>query len=588
MATMIPTLCDPASVDGEQYLFKAFEKGKASGEWVVFHSMKLANHPSQLRGESDFVALIPHFGVLVIEVKSYSGEIRADYNNGHRKDPLEQVQNETISIRHYLESRADSREFKRLPFVSLVIYPFGFCRLNGTAYSKELFLDAEDFERGEISEVVFERFKLLVADVYDRLGTPARKASEDFCGKNFDALKNILTSSLGFYESPQSRMKFIDETIVRYTAEQDFVVKSIQPFNKRIVLTGLSGTGKTIIAAEIARLAADKGRKILFLCMSDELAEYLKFETKFAYLPADAGLPQKSAVATFKTFLKGYGAAAGQNASKEDCARAAQSALEQLPSSDKFDMVILDEMQDIISLPNINAVGASLKGGLANGSWIMLGDAKLKSIFETFRHDEVCVTLSKIRPAVCELFLNCRNPKSVLDTVRVFGPDEFSYDEVARPDDDEYPVWRFYNTQDAQQNLLADTLKEIVKKVPNYSEIVILSSKAESAAAYLAKTPEWAKVMTSDLRPATKIRYAKISDFAGLEAMAIILTDLSDISSERAKADFARAATRSKYVFRVLADSKIKGETAAIFNQRKTLLKVPKSFLEKMFKNLNI
>ncbi|MEN9621530.1 MAG: hypothetical protein RL499_1723, partial [Actinomycetota bacterium] len=84
---------------------------KAS-EWVVFHSLEIARHVSQVQGEADFVVVAPGLGILVIEVKSHEsieadGEGRWRYGNRDwvTRSPFEQASGAQHSIIEYLQSR---------------------------------------------------------------------------------------------------------------------------------------------------------------------------------------------------------------------------------------------------------------------------------------------------------------------------------------------------------------------------------------------------------------------------------------------------------------------------------------------------
>ncbi len=574
MAIMIPSLCDPASVNGEQYIFRALESGAASKSWVVFHSMKLGVHPTQLKGEADFVALIPKMGVLVMEIKSYSGQIYEGYSKGRRKDPFEQVWNESLAIRDYIYSRSDLKKFRKLPFACLVVYPFGVCEPNGTAYSRGQFADASDFGEGDVSEVIFRKFHTEIDRIHKRLGAPAREASADFCGESFDVLKNALTSYLGFKESPQARVRIINEEITRYTDEQDFLIKCIIPFNPRTLVTGLPGTGKTISALETADIKKEQGKKTLFLCESERLKEQVKKQCSYGDI--SEGISGQCIAATAKQLSEFADTQNGK-----------------FQNGKIFDFLITDEAQE--SLKDQKAAQCAdklLKGGFENGMWAIFGDISLGNSFLSEipdpNIDKLRENLKKIRPAVCNLFLNCRNPKEICQTAYIFGDPSLNYELIARPNGGEYPIWKYYNSEESQSRLLADTLRELEKRVPNLSDIAVLSPKTNSAAARLASDERWKDKLSPNIGSENKIRYSRIDDFASMESMAVVITDLNTLDGLPAERSFSLAAMRSKYLLRILADAKIRPQVAGKFAQRKASLSETAFFKDKMFKNLNL
>ncbi len=585
MALMIPQFCNPASVEGEQFLFKAMQKGGASSDWVVFHSMKLSTHPSQLRGETDFVILIPNKGVLIVEVKSYSGEIREGYSK-HRKDPVEQVQNETISIRHYLESRRDTEEFKRLPFVSLVVYPFGYTKFKGTAYADYQFLDADDFAGKDISKVILKRFEMLAENVYERLGEKSRKASMNFHAQSFDKLKDILTSSLGFYESAQTRINIIGDTIFDYTEEQNFLMKALFPHNKRLIVSGSEGTGKTLVAIELARIAKSNSEKTLFICATENLADHIQEQTQYSYIPQNFLDAKTSSVSTMRGLLKS--ACPNEEYKSKGLENCALNTFSNIPDDKKFDLLIVDETQDLFSETLFSFLNSCIKGGIDSGKWIMFGNYKLKEFFETPQDKPLLKLVANSRPAICVLSRNCRNPKPICDTIKLFGSSKEIYEDVAYKNYSEYPVWNFYSSKKEEENLLDAMLKDAQKKVPNPSEIVVLSQNKNGIAKNLADEFRWKNLLSSDIKDCSKIRFTTTQNFSGLEAMAVIITDLDEIDSEKTKEFFTLAATRSNYLLYILADAKIKQNVANIFHSKKNSLNLSANMLEKMQQNMQI
>ena len=80
MAKMVPSvLYDNVVSPGEIELFKRLDTEPGTEGWVVFHSLNIARHASQIQGEADFVVVIPDKGVLVVEVKAVQ---RVRYEDG--------------------------------------------------------------------------------------------------------------------------------------------------------------------------------------------------------------------------------------------------------------------------------------------------------------------------------------------------------------------------------------------------------------------------------------------------------------------------------------------------------------------------
>lgn len=71
MSQMVPAGIDDDAPPGERDVFAALRDAPATQDWIVFHSLGIGRHATQIEGEADFVVLAPELGMLVIEVKSH-------------------------------------------------------------------------------------------------------------------------------------------------------------------------------------------------------------------------------------------------------------------------------------------------------------------------------------------------------------------------------------------------------------------------------------------------------------------------------------------------------------------------------------
>ncbi len=107
------------------------------------------------------------------------------------------------------------------------------------------------------------------------------------------------------------------------------------------------------------------------------------------------------------------------------------------------------------------------------------------------------------------------------------------YSEHRRSDDDQVSVERHtFTTMDAQLRLLADAVERILSEPFTVRELVILSpyARERSATGQALADPTADARLTSRLGTsiddATRIRWGNIHEFKGLEAPAVILTDV--------------------------------------------------------------
>src|SRR6266567_1039339 len=130
MALMIPpTLHANTSSQGELEIFLKLQDDPGTREWIVLHSLDVANHSKQISGEIDFVVIVPTKGVLCIEVKACQSLRRSGgqwyYGTDPHPDsrgPFKQASEAMHSLRHKLVIRFPS--LSGVLFWSAVIFPY--------------------------------------------------------------------------------------------------------------------------------------------------------------------------------------------------------------------------------------------------------------------------------------------------------------------------------------------------------------------------------------------------------------------------------------------------------------------------------
>lgn len=70
---MIPAVISPDTASpGEREVFRRLRDDPATADWIALHSFELPTHKTQIRGEADFVILVPGSGALCLEVKAHT------------------------------------------------------------------------------------------------------------------------------------------------------------------------------------------------------------------------------------------------------------------------------------------------------------------------------------------------------------------------------------------------------------------------------------------------------------------------------------------------------------------------------------
>ena len=82
--------------------------------------------------------------------------------------------------------------------------------------------------------------------------------------KDLESVKDYFRGDFGYLLDLNSQLDGIDEKLNRATEEQYHVLKQLGR-NKRLLIPGGAGTGKTLIAVEHAKRLSSAGNKVLFL-----------------------------------------------------------------------------------------------------------------------------------------------------------------------------------------------------------------------------------------------------------------------------------------------------------------------------------
>ena len=106
---MMPPYCPEHAPPGEHALFEALAGHPETEDWIVMHSLAIAEHTRQVQGEADFVVIVPGHGILVIEVKSHrsvqrlgDGRWRLGSQPPTGRSPFQQASGAMHSLHEYL------------------------------------------------------------------------------------------------------------------------------------------------------------------------------------------------------------------------------------------------------------------------------------------------------------------------------------------------------------------------------------------------------------------------------------------------------------------------------------------------------
>lgn len=530
MARLIPPV-PPSDLrsPGEALLFSKFLKEPKATDWVVLHSLDLPDHVRRVAGEADFVVIVPHRGVVILEVKGvdslrreaglwYLGRNAAPEVRG----PFRQASEAMHTIRARLIKQAPG--LSNVLFWSAVALPFVDFDVRSPEWHEWQVIDRGDIERDGVSGCV-ER---VLKSGLEHVAVKNRPLSAAVTGRPTAAEVDLITEHLRgdfeIFESPRRRLERLEGEVLRYTREQFMALDSMEQ-NPRVLFDGHAGTGKTVLAVEAARRVALKGARTLLLCFNRALADRLGTEvagvgnlqvsTMHALLLDLARVEVREAPDFWETELPG---------------RALERLLETGPLAD---LLIIDEAQDLAVDAYLDCVDLLVEGGISGGRWRMFGDLTGQRLYLPDADVEAMLISRGSAHTRFRLTVNCRNTPRIATIAGLVGNVPECYQYARRPDDGVEPEILVYVTDAEQTQLLTHTLEKLYAEGWRGPSISILSMTAHAAAASRLDRP-W-RDRLGPIHPAFpgSIRSGTVHAFKGLEAPVIILTDVVSLADMR-------------------------------------------------------
>lgn len=552
MARMIPPIILASCPSpGEREIFVRLKDEPGTKDWIVLHSLDIANHRRQIAGEADFVIIVPGLGVLCLEVKACCSLRRENglwfYGqdpHGDPRGPFKQAAEAMHSLRRQVIQGDPT--LSRVPFWSAVAFPF----IEFTAMSAEWHpwqvIDATRYGRQPLASLIAG----ILRDARSFLkGQPSARWFHEvdrFPDKQqTGVIARLLRPNFEFVEKATDRRVRQQADILRYTEEQ-FEALDTMADNERVLFTGPAGTGKTVLAMEAARRASAAGGEVLLLCFNRLLGRWL---SRHPTAQSDS-----VTVGTLHQYLISL---AGINVPKEpedsfwkvDLPEAALCRLiEGHGDVGRFDLVIIDEVQDVLVSAYLDVLDLVLKGGLATGRWMLFGDFERQVLYGQDRNLAEELIRAKTGSFVkYSLRVNCRNTPRVAALSHLLGKLTPNYSRVLRPDDRIEPIINYYATPSQQRKGLANALARLHSESFVGDDIVLLSPKAAQrcAAARLVEAPWFGKIAPFEHAEPGQIRFTTIQSFKGLDSPVVIVTDIEHLAGELFSSLFYVATTRA-------------------------------------------
>lgn len=558
MAVMIPRKPGVDTKSGaERELFKLFSAMEGTAGWTILHSVGIAKHPDQSMGEADFVVIIPKKGCFVLEVKG--GIISDDIESGKwystRKDgtatfeiahPQKEADGAMRGFMSYIETHPCNgiRQLEKKLFAVGVIFP-----------------DTDWHNVVTVPELADEQ----VADRSDCL-TPATlkayierlaKFSRSRIPKSIKApdetdaqgIASILRPRFTTRNTLAAELKIANNTTVKLTENQLDVFEGLTD-NKRCLVCGSAGTGKTILAVNYAnRVSVKDDKKVGCFCFNKQLGRMLRDMTLDSYVKVADSFTE-----FMLCVIKGAGYTLPENADNKFYRDTLPTLFVDVwteRGGNRFDCIVLDEAQDLMSDEYLFALDAILEGGLRDGNWYFFMDAERQNLFcsdvtyedATEKLNGFCEHYTRFR-----LRLNCRNTRNIVAKV----DDVFGSETRCRDDADPGPdvkITAYHGTKD-QLNKIKESVDYLLSQGMKKKDIVILSPRRLENCIAQELDGDYAVTQNYEERD-KKLFFSTIPAFKGLESEAVIICDFKRYDHDNNKNQLYVGMTRARSVLHV-------------------------------------
>ena len=556
MAKLLPPYIDKnCKSTGEKILFDIFKNSPFTKDWIVLHSLNLSQHTVRLYGEIDFLILIPHGGIFVMEVKG--GDVKCidgiwhytnkfNVTNTSTLGPFNQARDAMFSLRSAIEKEfGKEHNFTKYLFGFFCAFPQISFDKHSVEYESWQILDKDSINFG--IETFFENLVKQFNDKHKHQRWYSEKESlpDD---KDLNLLCDFLRGDFERVRTVNEKLAEFNKEIKKYTEEQYRILDSIQ-FNERSVTQGSAGTGKTMIAIESAIRSASEGKNVFLTCYNRLIGEWMQ---KQVYEWKD-----KITVSSLHSFLfeqsKGFDYDKTQISKQDFYSKYLPLLMKDIYQkgiSKKFDKLIIDEGQDLIREEYLSLFDSMINGGLSEGNWEIYGDFESQAIYSQLSKPEMLNLLKESSQYSNFLLkINCRNTKQIGEETSLisgFGKPPFLLEHL-----EGIPVeYLFYKDDTEQKNILSNLLKQLSeKKLPMHELIIISPRKYENSC-----TNSMSSFTIKEIKKTDEITisqnyfgFATVHSYKGMESNYVIISDIEDLTSEIAKSILYVGMSRAKY-----------------------------------------
>ena len=550
MAQLIPPhIPDRTDSSAERLVFRKLQETILNDDYFILHSLGLMEHEKKRRwAEVDFLIVGPR-GILAVEVKG--GRItrdkqgywfttnRDDEINPLSHSPFEQASSGLHAVLNWLDKNGFSGISNWAVAGYAVMFP-----------NSQKPLDGSSMFGPEAGDDIVYWLENTKQDISFYLGAcfshfeGRHPKSRALSKPDVTAIVSALRGQVEIPVAPQwKRLSSLD--LQTQLTEQQWDAFQSSRSKQRVLVYGGAGTGKTVIAKNIAKSAATNGHSTLLLCFNRKLGEALADDLKGVANLTVNSVHKLAFDALPKVVADEY--------------RGQPEALLQeflgflldgkFPT---YEFVVVDEGQDLLNSDFIDIFELLVTGGIKTGKWVWLMDpnhqAGVFGKYEPKSHEK----LKAIAESIKSLDLNCRNTHEIVEYVRRLIPN-FEH-PCARIDGIPVDTFTCKNEVEVREKVIKQVARFVDMGLA-LSEIVILGPRApsKSSLANSLQLDTDSECYYFDVPNFGAVEYHSISSFKGLESPGVILVDATNLDTDWWESVIYVAVTRATFLLSIMA-----------------------------------
>ena len=410
-------------LEGEEHFWNLINGEPYFDDWTVIWGLAISEHQKKQEGQSDFVLIGP-LGILIIEIKGGTKHIFRE-NGGfewgsdsrslmHSKEtPFQQASGNKYAIRKFLQENFKyPSKIQKTIFAHGAAFPFG----DLTSIKKK-------------TNIQFQQWQ-----IWDSNSTDIKTYIVNLIDKTTDTLYEILDH----YEGPEnlsqqditfilqylaiegkaifkvSKEKEIESELIRL---QDDQCKIYEQNYKKICVDGGPGTGKSIGAEYIANQLILDQKKILWISFNRLFTESIA--KKFT---GNGFIDVKKSTQMMLDICRSNGLKLSMD-DPELMNKFAESALELSLDDElvKYDAIIIDEAQDILTEGFYEGLDFLIKGGWKSGSWYVFLDSDIQAEVLNRMDEAILKQIQGLADLKATFSINYRNSPDVISDAAHFA-----------------------------------------------------------------------------------------------------------------------------------------------------------------------